>query len=264
MRHSLPQRGGAVEVVKAPLLARASGRHGGGNVHNDSFFEASIMPDSCLPILSLLETRVLGVLAEKQHTVPDTYPLTLNALVAGCNQKTSRDPVIEASEADVLTAIDSLRSLTLVVESSGGRVQRYAHNLERVLQVPSQSAALLVTLMLRGPQTAGELRLNSERLHKFADISAVEAFLHELAERPAGALVAELPRQPGARENRWAQLLSGVPVIESAHAVTPALQGDVSLGEIAALKANVARLETEVGELRALVARLCAELGVSA
>ncbi len=220
---------------------------------------------SSLPILSLLETRVLGVLAEKQHTVPDTYPLTLNALVAGCNQKTSRDPVIEASEADVLTAIDSLRSLTLVMESSGGRVQRYAHNLERVLQVPSQSAALLVTLMLRGPQTAGELRLNSERLHKFSDISAVEAFLHELAERPAGAMVVELPRQPGARENRWAHLLSGAPVIvESAHAAQPASKGDISLGEIAALKANVARLEAEVGELRALVARLCAELGVSA
>ncbi len=223
------------------------------------------MSSSGLPILSLLETRVLGVLAEKQHTVPDTYPLTLNALVAGCNQKTSRDPVIEAGEAEVLAALDSLRALTLVVESSGGRVQRYAHNLERVLQVPSQSAALLVTLMLRGPQTAGELRLNSERLHKFADISAVEAFLHELAERPAGALVAELPRQPGARENRWAHLLSGAPVIaEPAHATTAAAPSDISLGEIAALKANVARLEAEVGELRELVARLCAELGVSA
>lgn len=222
-----------------------------------------MMPDSTLPILSLLETRVLGVLAEKQHTVPDTYPLTLNALLSGCNQKTSRDPVIDVGEAEVLTAIDSLRALTLVVESSGGRVQRYAHNLERVLLVPSQSVALLVTLMLRGPQTAGELRLNSERLHKFSDISAVEAFLHELAERPAGALVAELPRQPGARENRWAHLLSGAPVIaEPAHAAASAPQADISLGEITALKANVARLEAEVGELRALVARLCAELGV--
>ncbi|MBZ0104841.1 MAG: YceH family protein [Sulfuricella denitrificans] len=222
------------------------------------------MSGSPLPVLSLLETRVLGVLAEKQHTVPDTYPLTLNSLAAGCNQKTSRDPVIEASEADVLTAIDSLRALTLVVESSGGRVQRYAHNLERVLLVPSQSVALLVTLMLRGPQTAGELRLNSERLHKFSDISAVEAFLHELAERSTGALVAELPRQPGARENRWAHLLSGKPVIdEPSHAVAPTSSGDISLGEIAALKANVARLEGEVSELRSLVARLCAELGVS-
>lgn len=221
------------------------------------------MSSSSLPILSLLETRVLGVLAEKQHTVPDTYPLTLNSLVAGCNQKTSRDPVIEANEADVLTAIDSLRALTLVVESSGGRVQRYAHNIERVLQVPSQSVALLVTLMLRGPQTAGELRLNSERLHKFSDISSVEAFLQELAERQSGALVVELPRQPGARENRWAHLLSGEPVIaEAAHTASPS-SGDISLGEIVALKAKVTRLEAEVGELRALVGRLYAELGVS-
>ncbi|MFA7318172.1 MAG: YceH family protein [Sulfuricella sp.] len=225
------------------------------------------MTSSSLPILSLLETRVLGVLAEKQHSVPDTYPLTLNAMISGCNQKTSRDPVIEASEADVLIAIDSLRALTLVVESSGGRVQRYAHNIERVLQVPSQSVALLVTLMLRGPQTAGELRLNSERLHKFSDISAVEAFLHELAERQAGALVVELPRQPGARENRWAHLLSGEPALtESAQATPsgPGMANDISLGEISALKAKVTRLEADVGELRALVARLYAELGVSA
>lgn len=221
---------------------------------------------SSLPIFSLLETRVLGVLVEKQHTVPDTYPLTLNSLVAGCNQKTSRDPVINASEAEVQTAIDSLKALSLVMETSGGRVQRYAHNTERVLQVPSQSVALLATLMLRGPLTAGELRICSERLHKFADISAVEGFLHELAERPAGALAVELPRQPGARENRWAHLLSGAPSIEESHAPAShgSNSGDISLGEIAALKANVARLETEVGDLKTLVAKLCAELGVSA
>lgn len=224
------------------------------------------MSTPSLPVFSLLETRVLGVLVEKQHTVPDTYPLTLNALVAGCNQKTSRDPVINASEAEVQVAIDSLKALTLVMETSGGRVQRYAHNIERVLQVPSQSVALLVTLMLRGPLTAGELRICSERLHKFADISAVEGFLHELAERPTGALAVELPRQPGARENRWAHLLSGAPCIEESHAPTShgTSTGDISLSEIAALKANVARLETEVGDLKALVARLCAELGVSA
>lgn len=220
-----------------------------------------------LPVFSLLETRVLGVLVEKQHTVPDTYPLTLNALVSGCNQKTSRDPVINANEAEVLAAIDSLRALTLVVESSGGRVQRYAHNIDRVLHLPSQSVALVATLMLRGPLTAGELRINSERLHKFADISSVEGFLHELAERPAGALTIELPRQPGARENRWAHLLSGMPFIPESplDASTPAAASDdISLSEIAALKANVARLEAEVGEMRTLLARLCAELGVSA
>ena len=217
------------------------------------------------PILSLLETRVLGVLCEKQHTVPDTYPLSLNALVAGCNQKTSRHPIIEVSEADVLSTIDSLKGPALIIETSGGRVTRYAHNMERALHLPSQSVALLTALMLRGPQTAGELRINSERLHRFADISAVEGFLQELAERPEGALVVELPRQPGSRENRWAHLLSGVPVIEDAPApASPAaLSTDVTVGEIGALKAKVARLEEEVNALKALVSKLCNELGVS-
>jgi hypothetical protein len=219
-----------------------------------------------LPVLSLLETRVLGVLCEKQHTVPDTYPLSLNALVAGCNQKTSRHPVIEATEAEVSTAIDSLKGPVLVVESSGGRVPRYAHNMERVLRLPAQAVAILAVLMLRGAQTAGELRINCERLHRFADISAVEGFLEELAEHPDGPLVVELPRQPGARENRWSHLLSGAPLVEeipagaSASADPPA---SVALGELAALKANVARLEMELTELKAVVARLRAELGVA-
>jgi hypothetical protein len=218
-----------------------------------------------LPILSLLETRVLGVLCEKQHTVPDTYPLSLNALVAGCNQKTSRSPIIEATEAEVQAAIDSLKSPTLVIESSGGRVTRYAHNMGKVMQLPTQSIALLTALMLRGPQTAGELRINCERLHKFADISAVEGFLQELAERPEGALVVELPRQPGSRENRWVHLLSGTPDIEET-AVAPAIaesNADVSMSEIAALKANVARLESEVDALKSQVHRLFTELGIS-
>ena len=218
-----------------------------------------------LPVLSLLETRVLGVLAEKQRTVPDSYPLTLNSLVSGCNQKSSRDPVIEASESEVQAALDSLRALSLIVETSGGRASRYGHNVERVLHIPTQSTALLTMLMLRGPQTAGELRINCERLHRFADISSVEAFLEELAERPEGALVVELPRQPGSRENRWMHLLSGVPVIDEKVPASPATSvpaGDVTVGEIAALKANVARLEAELGELRRLVDRLYAELGV--
>jgi hypothetical protein len=220
-----------------------------------------------LPILSLLETRVLGVLAEKQRTVPDSYPLTLNSLVSGCNQKSSRDPVIEAAEAEVQAALDSLRALSLIVETSGGRASRYGHNIERVLHIPTQSTALLTLLMLRGPQTAGELRINCERLHKFADIASVESFLAELAERADGALVLELPRQPGSRENRWMHLLSGAPVIEehvSARVASAAPAGDVTVGEIAALKANVARLEGEVGELREKMEKLCAELGVSA
>src|SRR5207237_9357631 len=125
---------------------------------------------SPLPALSLLETRVLGTLAEKQHTVPDSYPLTLNALVSGCNQKTSREPVMEATEAEVQASIDSLKHRNLVLETSGGRVARYSHNIERVLQVPAQSAALLTVLMLRGPQTAGHPRICCERLHHFAHL----------------------------------------------------------------------------------------------
>lgn len=218
-------------------------------------------PVAGLPELSLLETRVLGVLAEKQRTVPDSYPLTMNALLTGCNQKSSRDPVMEVSEAEVLLALDNLRSLALVIESSGSRVMRYAHNIERVLRIPTQSTALLTTLFLRGPQTAGELRLNSERLHKFADISSVESFLDELAERPAGALVQALPRQPGAREIRWTHLLSGAPVEQSSIERTHV--GLDAANEVAALQEQVAQLQTEVAELRATVARLCAELGVA-
>lgn len=220
--------------------------------------------NQALPVLSLLETRVLGVLAEKQRTVPDSYPLTLNSLVSGCNQKSSRDPVMEASEAEVQAALDNLRGLSLTMESSGGRASRYAHNIEKVLHIPSQSLALLTMLMLRGPQTAGELRISCDRLHKFADISSVESFLTELAERTAGALVVELPRQPGARENRWMHLLSGAPVLEAASDFRGAVSGaDVTVGEIAALKANVAKLEDEVQDLRQLLGRLCSELGVT-
>ena len=215
-----------------------------------------------VPTLSLLETRVLGTLVEKQHTVPDTYPLTLNALVAGCNQKSSRAPVMEATEAEVQGALDSLRKANLVIESSGGRVARYSHNFERLLQVPSQSAALLTVLMLRGPQTVGELRINSERLHKFADISAVEGFLQELAARPAGALVVQLPRLAGARESRWAHLLSGEPKVEVPVAVETRAREEPASGEMAALKAKVERLEGEMAELRALVERIRGELNI--
>ena len=201
--------------------------------------------------LSLIETRVLGTLYEKQHTVPDSYPLTLNALVSGCNQKTSRSPVMEVTESEVQGAIDSLKSANLVMETSGGRVARYSHNLERVLQVPSQSAAILTVLMLRGPQTVGELRINCDRLHSFADTSAVQGFLDELAARPAGALVAELPRAPGARENRWAHLLSGAPKVEE----VAVKKEDLS--------ATVARLESEIATLREQVARIAKQLGLS-
>ena len=139
-----------------------------------------------LRVLSLLEARVLGVLVEKERTVPDSYPLTLNALVLGCNQRSSCDPVLNAAETDVQTAINGLKNMVLVIERRGERVARYAHNIERIMNVPQQAAALLAVLMLRGPQTAGELRNNCERLHRFADIAAVEALLNELAERSDG------------------------------------------------------------------------------
>jgi uncharacterized protein YceH (UPF0502 family) len=201
---------------------------------------------SAVPVLSLLETRVLGSLVEKQHTVPDTYPLSLNALVGACNQKTSRSPVMEATQAEVQQALDRLKSANFVMETSGNRVPRYSHNLGRVLQVPSQSEALLTSLMLRGPQTAGELRISCERLHAFSDISAVEGFLNELAARPAGALAVLLPRQPGARESRWAHLLSGAPSIEAS---------DAPQEEGLSLKDRVERLEAEVAALRDLIGR---------
>lgn len=210
------------------------------------------MTDS-VPLLSLLETRVLGTLVEKQRTVPDTYPLSLNTLAAGCNQKTSRHPVMEASEAEILQALDALKELGLVSEVSGSRVVRFAHNQEKVLAVPKQASALLTVLMLRGAQTAGELRLNCERLHKFVDISSVEAFLDELACRPEGALVLELPRLPGARENRWVHLLSGPVALDAPVAGrSPANSSQ----EIEQLRTRVEALELEVAEMRALLAEL--------
>ena len=212
-------------------------------------------------VLSSLEARVLGVLVEKQHTVPDSYPLTLLALTAGCNQKSSREPVMNAGETEVQAALDNLKTQSFVVESSGGRVMRYAHNVERVLSVPSQSAALIAALMLRGPQTVGELRINADRMHRFADTSAVEGFLHELATRPAGALTIELPRQPGTRETRWMHLMSGPPAgdISAPVAERPVPEHAPSVDELAALKASVAQLEAEVADLRQAVASLRAE-----
>ena len=217
-----------------------------------------------LPALSLLETRVLGVLVEKQHTVADSYPLTLNALVSGANQKTSRDPVIEAADAEVQAAVDHLKSLSLVMESSGGRVMRYAQNVGKVIGAPPQSVALLAVLFLRGPQTAGELRINSDRLHRFGDILAVEGFLRELAERSEGALVRELPKQAGARETRWVHLMSGEPSLPAVASAPSVAGGDaVSVSELAAMKANIDQLQREVAELRETVARLGKELGIS-
>lgn len=216
------------------------------------------------PPLSAIEARILGTLAEKERTVPDTYPLSLNALIAGCNQKTSRSPVMEVSEAGALRALESLKERGLVSEVSGGRVLRFAQHMEKALGLSRPAAALLTVLLLRGAQTAGELRLNAERLHGFADISSVEAYLEEMAAKQPAALVRELPRAPGTRETRWCQLLGG----DAAANMAGSAAGDAASHSAAStptrsnaaaadsdgndeLAARVAVLESEVRELRA-------------
>ena len=216
------------------------------------------------PTLSPIEARVLGTLMEKARTVPDSYPLTLNSLLLGCNQKTSREPLMELDETQVATALDALKLPGLVREASGGRTARYEHNFQRAIGVPEQSAVLLGLLMLRGPQTAGELRLNTERWYKFADISSVEGFLEELQDRApdkGGPLVIKLARAPGTREQRWAHLLCG-PVDATQ---TGAMNASRSLGDGASgnTAERIEQLEAEVAQLRETVQKLCRELGMS-
>jgi uncharacterized protein YceH (UPF0502 family) len=206
---------------------------------------------------------VLGVLVEKQHTVPDSYPLSLNALTLGCNQKTGRSPVMNATEAEVLTALDGLKRLSLVMEGSSSRVPRFEHNMNRVLGLPSQSAALLTTLLLRGPQTAAELRLNSARFHGFADISSVEAFLDELAANDPPRVV-RLPRTPGEREHRWMHLLCGEVNLSEFAQPGGSADESVPLSAFEALKAEQKRLADEVSRLQVVVRRMAAELGIDA
>jgi uncharacterized protein YceH (UPF0502 family) len=198
---------------------------------------------------------------EKARTVPDSYPLTLNSLMLGCNQKSSREPTMELTETDVSGAVATLRERGLVNETSGGRSVRFTHNAQRGLGLPDQSCVLLGLLMLRGPQTAAELRLNAERWYRFADTSSVEGFLDELQERTqekGGPMVVKLDRAPGAREQRWAHLLCG-PVDAGAYAGRSS-----SIAPAGELGARVAQLEAQVTELRATIERLRAELGVTA
>ena len=206
--------------------------------------------------LTALEARIVAVLVEKESTVPDTYPLSLNALCAGCSQKTARDPVMSVNEAQALAAIEELKALSLVIEISGTRTVKFEHNLGRALGVPGAAVALLATLMLRGPQTAAELRLHSERLHRFADVSSVEGFLDELAGK-AEPMVRKLPRAPGARESRWVHLLCGEVQIDA----TGAEPGAMAAAADAGLAEEVAVLRAEVAELRARLDRLAAALG---
>jgi len=214
--------------------------------------------------LSPIEARVLATLMEKARTVPDSYPLSLNTLMLGCNQKSTRDPLMNLTEAEIATALDTLMPMNLVRESSGSRVTRYEHNFQRGVGVPEQSAVLLGLLMLRGPQTAGELRLNAERWYRFADISSVEGFLEELQDRSdakGGPLTVKLPRAHGAREQRWAHLLCGPVDMEGA---MPG-NANASAGSASAsgLTERVAHLESELAQLQQTVRALCAELGVS-
>ena len=210
------------------------------------------------PILSAIEARVLGTLMEKARTVPDSYPLSLNSLMLGCNQKTARDPLMDLDEAQVAGAVSRLRELGLVHETAGGRTTKFTHNFQRGMNVYEQSAVILGMLMLRGPQTAGELRLNTERWYKFADISSVEGFLDELLERSAekgGPLVVKLPRMTGAREQRWAHLMCGAVDLSELEAARS--------GHASGNAERIDRLEQEVAQLRQVVNKLCAELGVS-
>jgi len=208
-----------------------------------------------------LEARVLGVLIEKEKTVPDSYPLSANALTLGCNQKTARDPVMSARDAEVISAIEGLKAHSLIVESSGGRVMRYAHNARRALKLPEQSVALLAMLMLRGAQTAGELRLNCDRLHPFGDISSVDAFLEELAAAETPWVV-KLAKAPGSREHRWAHLLCGAVDSETLNIASNASPPHSQSDEVASLKAEVATLNKEVASLRAIMEKIQAQLGI--
>jgi uncharacterized protein len=209
--------------------------------------------------LTPIEARVLGTLMEKARTVPDSYPMSLNAIVNGCNQKSSREPVMNVSETQVQEALDELKRLNLVFQSSGSRVAKWEHNFQRGVGVPEQSAVLLGMLMLRGPQTAGELRINAERWYRFADISSVEAFLEEMRERSdekGGPLVVKLSRAPGAREQRWAHLLCGP--VDDAQAASPTAP-PMPTG----IEPRVEALEAEVAQLRATLDALCDQLGMS-
>ncbi len=232
------------------------------------------MPYPALRPLSATEARVLATLMEKARTVPDSYPLSVNSLVLGCNQKTSRDPFMEVSDLQAQEALAALKQLSLVLEASGSRVTRWEHNIQRALGIPEQSAVVLGLLMLRGPQTAAELRSNSERWYKFADVAAVEGFLAELQQRAddaGGPLVQLLPRAPGAREPRWVHLLCG-PVfgpntpyasVDRAIAATETVAFVDAVKERSVLAERVQALETELATLQQTVQKICQELGLS-
>lgn len=213
-------------------------------------------------VLNPIEVRVLGCLIEKELATPEYYPLTLNALTNACNQKSNRDPVMALDETDVVRALDSLRFQRLAHQSAEGvRAAKYCHNLEGLLRLEPQELAILAELLLRGPQTVGELRGRVERMQPLADLATVEEVLATLADRDF-PLVIRLPRQPGRKEQRFTHLLSGLPDIsdESTLPVEPArVQVMAGNERLAALETEVAGLRGEVEELRAQLATFRAQ-----
>jgi uncharacterized protein len=209
--------------------------------------------------LDQIQLRVLGSLIEKEITTPENYPLSLNALVNACNQRSSRDPVLDLTEEDVRQALHGLEDLALVAPVRDARVPKYEHRARTVLNLRRDETAVLCLLMLRGPQTPGELRSRADRLYTFDDLSAVQATLERLASRPAaaadqgnadtaGPLVVLLPRQPGSREARYAHLIGGLPDL-SAVAAVAAVPRDRGEGGSGATAQRIAELETEVASL---------------
>jgi len=209
-------------------------------------------------LFSANEARVIGCLIEKEITTPDQYPLSLNALTNACNQKTNREPVLELSESEVQSAVDSLMKKYLVTDKAGfsGRVTKYRHRFCNTeggsLKLSAQELGIICVLLLRGPQTPGELRSRANRLCEFSAAEAVEAALQQLMIREDGPLVARFPRAPGARESRYAHLFSGV--IESPPESTeleelPAASAEVSR-RLSQLEEEVARLRLEVDALK--------------
>lgn len=203
-------------------------------------------------LLDPIETRVLGALMEKQLTTPEVYPLTLNALVIACNQKSNREPVMALDEAEAGRAVERLQEEKLVWRVLGGRATRFDHNLDALWHITPREKALLTLLLLRGPQTPGELRGRSERLHPFDSVGEVETLLREMAAQ-SEPLVAELPRRPGQKESRWSHLAGG-PVADIAgepEAAAPRVSGEPLAVRVQRLEEQVAALHEELRALRA-------------
>ena len=222
-----------------------------------------------LKTLTPIQARALATLMEKARTVPDSYPLSLNALVLGCNQKSSREPLMEVTDDEAHSALASLKVQSLVFEASSSRVPRFEHNFQRAAGVSEAQAVVMGLLMLRGPQTAAELRTSGERWYKFADPAAVEAVLQALQQRGdegGQPMVRQLPRTPGAREQRWVHLLCGEPELAAfaALAASSAATSDSQglLARVTALENALALVKADNAQLRAHITTISEQLGI--